>query len=127
MKPVPRISEAEWEVMKVVWKTAPCRARDISQALAARFKWTPATVKTFLNRLLAKGALRFEKRGRAYFYSPAHTEEELRATEADSFLRRVFDGAFSPMISHFVQSRRLTPKEWEALEQIVRERKKTPP
>jgi BlaI family penicillinase repressor len=83
-------------------------------------------VKTFLNRLLAKGALRFEKKGRAYLYSPAFTEEELRAAEADSFLRRVFDGALSPMLSHFVHTRRLTVKDWETLEQMVRERRKTP-
>lgn len=125
MKVAPRISEAEWEVMKVIWKKAPCQASEISRALAARFQWTPATVKTFLNRLLGKGALRFEKSGRAYLYSPAHTEEEFRAAEADSFLRRVFDGALSPLLSHFVQSRHLTPKEWETLEQILKERKKT--
>jgi BlaI family penicillinase repressor len=126
MKPAPRISEAEWEIMKVIWKKAPCSAREISGELAARFRWSSATVKTFLNRLLGKGALRFEKNGNAYLYSPAHTEEEFRAAEAESFLRRVFDGALSPMLAHFVQSRHLTPKEWESLEQILKERKKSP-
>jgi BlaI family penicillinase repressor len=125
MKAAPRISEAEWEVMKVLWKKAPCPASEISRMLSARFHWSSATVKTFLNRLLGKGALRFEKSGRAYLYSPAHTEEEFRSAEADSFLRRIFDGALSPMFSHFVQSRHLTPKEWESLEEILRERKKT--
>jgi BlaI family penicillinase repressor len=125
MKVAPRISEAEWEVMKVIWKKAPCPASEIGRTLSARFHWGPATVKTFLNRLLGKGALNFEKSGRAYLYSPAHTEEEFRAAEAESFLRRVFDGALSPMLSHFVQSRHLTPREWESLEQILKERKKT--
>ena len=126
MKLLLRISEAEWEIMKVIWKAAPASAHEIARALAPRFKWSSATVKTFLNRLLAKGALRFEKRGRAYLYSPACTESELRATEADSFLRRVFDGALSPMIAHFADARRLSAKDWETLEQIVRERKRTP-
>ena len=112
--------------MKVVWKAAPAPAHDIVRALGPRCKWSPATVKTFLNRLLAKGVLRFEKRGRAYLYSPVGTESDLRAAEADSFLRRVFDGAFSPMIAHYVQARRLPARDWETLEQIVRERKKTP-
>jgi BlaI family penicillinase repressor len=124
MKPAPRISEAEWEIMKVVWKKAPCSAREISAALAVRFRWSPATVKTFLNRLLGKGALRFEKNGNAYLYSPIHTEEEFRAAEAESFLRRVFDGSFSPMVAHFVRSRRLSASELDGLEQLIRQYRK---
>ena len=125
MKSAPRISEAEWEVMKVVWKKSPCLAQDIIRTLAASTTWGPATIKTLLNRLVGKGALHFVKDGKAYLYSPAHTEAEFRAVEADTFLHRVFDGALSPMISHFVQSRRLTDKELDSLEKILRERKKT--
>jgi BlaI family transcriptional regulator, penicillinase repressor len=125
MKTAPRISEAEWEVMKVVWKKSPCLAQDIIQSLSGSTKWAPATVKTLLNRLMSKGALHFEKAGKSYIYSPAFTEGECRAAEADSFLHRVFDGALSPMISHLVQSRRLSAKELDALEKILRERKKT--
>ena len=123
MKAAPRISEAEWEVMKVVWKKSPCLAQDIIEALSDSSKWSPATIKTLLNRLMTKGALRFEKTGKSYLYSPAYTEEECRAAEADSFLRRVFDGALSPMLSHFVQSRRLSAKELDSLEKILKERK----
>jgi BlaI family penicillinase repressor len=110
MKTIPRISEAEWEVMKVVWKKSPCLAHEIVQSLSTRTKWSPATIKTLLNRLLGKGALRFVKSGNSYLYSPAFTEEELRTAESDSFLDRVFDGALSPMISHFFHSRRFTQK-----------------
>jgi BlaI family transcriptional regulator, penicillinase repressor len=123
MKAAPRISEAEWDVMKVVWKKSPCLAQDIIQALSGNTKWSPATIKTLLNRLMTKGALRFEKNGKSYIYSPAFTEEEFRTAEADSFLHRVFDGALSPMISHFVQSRRLSSKELDSLEKILRESK----
>ena len=124
MKAAPRISEAEWAVMKVIWRKSPCLAQEIIQALSARTKWGPATIKTLLNRLISKGALHFEKNGKSYLYSPAYTEEEFRAAEADSFLHRIFDGALSPMISHFVRSRRLTPKELDSLEKILRERRK---
>jgi BlaI family penicillinase repressor len=124
MKSAPRISEAEWEVMKVVWKSSPCLAQDIILTLSKSSKWGPATIKTLLNRLVGKGALRFEKTGKSYLYSPSFSEEECRGAEADSFLQRVFDGALSPMISHFVQSRPLTQKELDSLERILRERKK---
>jgi BlaI family penicillinase repressor len=125
MNSAPRISEAEWQVMKVIWKQAPCRASDVIQALTPAAKWEPATIKTLLNRLTSKGVLHFEKAGKSYLYSPAFTEEECRAAEADSFLHRVFDGALSPMLAHFVKSRRLTAKELDSLEKILRERKET--
>lgn len=124
MKVAPRISEAEWQVMKVVWKKSPRLASEIILALSKREKWGPSTVKTLLNRLISKGALRFEKTGKSYLYSPAYTEEECRGAEADSFLRRVFDGSLSPMISHFVRSRRLTQKELDSLEELLREGKR---
>ena len=123
MKPGPRISEAEWEVMKVVWKRFPCLAQEIIHALTASAKWSPATVKTMINRLVGKGALKFERTGKSYLYRPAVTETECRAAEADSFLDRVFDGSLSPLLSHFVRSRRLTRQELAALEQILRERR----
>ena len=122
MKAAPRISEAEWEVMKVVWKQSPSLAQDIIQALTTNARWSPATVKTMLNRLVGKGALQFERTGKSYLYSPAVTEAECRAAEADSFLNRVFDGSLSPMLAHFVRSRRLTQKELDSLEQILRDR-----
>ena len=110
--------------MKVVWKQAsPTLAQDIIHSLAQHTTWSAATVKTMLNRLVAKGALQYERAGKSYLYSAAVTEGECRAAEADSFLKRVFDGSLSPMLSHFVRSRRLTQKELDALEQILREKK----
>lgn len=126
MKPIPRVSEAEWEVMKVIWRKAPCAASDVIAELAPESGWQPATIKTLLNRLVAKGALRFEKTGRAYVYSPAVPEQELKRAAADSFLERVFDGGLSPMLAHFVQSRRLSAREISDLEEILREGKKRP-
>ena len=124
MKAAIRISEAEWEVMKIIWRrSSPWLAQEIIQALAPSATWSSATVKTMLNRLVGKGALRFERQGKAYLYSPAVTEARCRATEANSFLERVFDGSLSPLLAHFVRSRRLTKKELESLEQILREQK----
>ena len=125
MDKAPHVSEAEWEVMKIVWKRFPCLAQDIIQALAGQRR-SPATIKTMINRLVSKGALRFARAGKSYLYSPAVTEAQCRAAEAESFLHRVFDGALSPMLSHFVGSRRLTAKELAALEQVLRDRKKQP-
>ena len=122
MKPAPNISDAEWEVMKVVWKKAPCSAQQIVDELAATTEWTAPTIKTLINRLLRKGALEFEKIGKAYLYSPAWTEDECRGKEAQSFLDRVFDGALSPMLAHFVRAKKLSAQDLRELERILKQK-----
>ena len=108
--------------MKVVWKQgSPLLAQDIVQALTEGTKWSAATIKTMLNRLVGKGALQYERTGKSYLYSPAVTEAECRAAVSESFLDRVFDGSLSPMLAHFVRSRRLTAQELDSLEQILRD------
>lgn len=125
MKQGPRISQAEWEVMKAVWKQSTSTAQEVIDSLSPAAGWTPATIKTLLNRLVRKGALRFEKQGKAYLYSAVFSEKQCQAAEAESFLERIFDGSLSPMIAHFAQSRRLTQKDLAELEQLLKQRKKT--
>jgi BlaI family penicillinase repressor len=123
---VPRISDAEWEVMKVIWMKSPCSALDVVSALAPSRAWSVGTIKTFLNRLHSKGALRFEKVGKSYLYYPAVAEDRLRAAETESFVDRVFDGAFSPMVAHFARSRKLSDRDLDELERILKEGRRKP-
>ena len=123
---LPNISAAEWEVLKVVWKKSPCSAHEVVAALAPSKTWTMATIKTLLNRLHSKGALRFEKVGKSYLYHPAITEDQLRAAETDSFVDRVFDGSLSPMIAHFARSRKLSEQDLDELERILKKGRKKP-
>ena len=123
---VPRISEAEWEVMKAVWPKSPCSAAQVVAALAASKAWSVGTIKTLLNRLHSKGALRFEKVGKSYLYYPTVTEDQLRTVETKSFVDRVFDGELSPMVAHFARSRRLSAADLDELERILKEGRRKP-
>jgi BlaI family penicillinase repressor len=120
----PRISDAEWEIMKVIWRRSPCSAHEIVSALPSARRWSAGTIKTLLNRLHSKGALRFEKFGKSYQYYPAVTEYQLRIAATQSFLDRVFDGALSPMIAHLVRSRRLSKTDLDELGRILKAGKK---
>jgi BlaI family penicillinase repressor len=67
MKAVPRISETEWEIMRVIWAAAPRTAAQVIEALTRKDpSWHPKTIKTFLTRLVNKGALGYEKDGWTY-------------------------------------------------------------
>jgi BlaI family penicillinase repressor len=120
MSKPPRISETEWEVMRVVWSRHPRSAQEIIETLAAEDDWHPKTVKTLLNRLVNKGALGFKKEGRAYLYRPLVAEADCVTAESESFLERVFGGSLKPMFAHFAETRKLSPAEIAELKRLLK-------
>ncbi|MBU4200785.1 MAG: BlaI/MecI/CopY family transcriptional regulator [Verrucomicrobia bacterium] len=126
MRKPPRISEAEWQVMKIIWKEQPLTADQIIQRLADKTPWHRKTIKTLIGRLVRKGALRFEKLDRQYRYWPLLKEENGIRGESRSFLDRVFDGALQPMMAHFVRHQKLTPKDIQELQAILKQKGKQP-
>lgn len=119
---LPRISESEWVVMKELWSRHPLTAGEVVASLEGRTAWGPATIKTLLNRLVGKGALGFEKRGREYLYRPLVTEEECVRAESSSFLKRVFGGALTPMLAAFIEREELSPDDLAHLKRMLQEK-----
>jgi BlaI family transcriptional regulator, penicillinase repressor len=121
MSRIPRISETEWEVMKIVWARQSSSAGEIIEALRQTdASWHPRTVKAFLNRLVKKKALRFSKEGRAYVYTPAVRQEECVDAVSESFLGRVFGGSMKPMLAHFLQREKLSAEEIRELRRLLK-------
>ena len=125
MSEIPKISEAEWEVMKIFWsKPIPCTANEIVDALGSFSDWKPNTVKTLITRLVKKGALGFREERRIYWYYPLITENKCIRSETKSFVKRVFGGgAIKPMLVTFLQEENLSQEEIEELKRILEERK----
>ena len=120
MPKVPKLAQSEWKVMRVLWASdKPMPAYDIIQKLSATTDWQPKTIKTLLNRLLKKGAVRFKRYKNLYLYYPLLTEAACVKAESDSFVKRCFDGALEPMLAHFVQQRKLKPSEIQELKRIL--------
>lgn len=122
MKTEPKISNTEWEIMRIVWMKHPITANEIIDRLAAADpSWHPKTARTLLARLVQKRALGYEEHGRAYAYSPLVSEQECLTDASESFLARFFGGSLKPMFAHFVEQRRLTRKEVEELRNLLAE------
>ena len=119
MKKVPKISEAEWQVMKLLWKQSPLTANDIVETLSKETSWKRETIRTLINRLVGKKALDFKKQGRQYLYFPLVDESECIMEETRSFLDRVHGGSIEPMLAAFVKSEKLSPEEIARLKQIL--------
>jgi BlaI family penicillinase repressor len=124
MKKIPKISEAEWRVMRVLWERAPRSANEVVEALEGQTDWNPRTTKTLLGRLIKKGALGFRKIERSYEYFPKVAETACVKAESRSFLDRVYGGTVRPMLAHFIEDAKLSAAEIEELKRLLERKRK---
>nr|WP_079413083.1 BlaI/MecI/CopY family transcriptional regulator [Paenibacillus ferrarius] len=124
MTQVPQISDAEWEVMKVLWAKSPCTANEVIEVLETRTEWKPKTVRTLLNRLAQKEAISYTLVHKVYAYFPLVSADECVKSETDSFLKRIYGGAFKPLLVNFLKEEKLTPEEIKELKNILDDKSK---
>jgi len=122
MKGTPKISEAEWEVMRVLWNESPLTANKIVEKLTATTRWKGTTIRTLINRLVEKSVIGYEKKGREFHYYPLIAEVDCIRAESNSFLRRVYRGALTPILSAFMENNELSPEDVEELKRILRKK-----
>jgi BlaI family penicillinase repressor len=124
MKPSVRMTEAEWEVMGVVWQRASAPASDIAEALRESRRWSLATVRTLLRRLVNKGALAQRAEGKRYLYTPLVSIEACIHEESNSFWDRILRRAPLPALLHMVQRADLSKADLQELRRILLGKKK---
>ena len=118
----PEISPAEWQVMNVVWNSQPVTAGVIIKELCPETGWSAATVRTFLHRLVKKGALKYDKDGNRYQYRSAVSKSVTIKHASRSFVSSVFAGETAPLLTHFVKSSKLTADQIQELRQLLEEK-----
>lgn len=114
-----RISDAEWDVMEVVWRRGTAVAADVIEDLAAPKGWNHRTIRTLLARLVEKGALRYEVDGKRYVYRPHLSRERCVRREGRSFLDKIFDGDVKSLVVHFVEQSDLPPEQVAELRRVL--------
>ena len=115
------ISEAESQVMEVLWTMHPLSSEDVVAALAASTNWREPTVKTLLNRLLKKRAIAAERDGRRYLYRPLLKRADYVHTQSKGLLDRLFGGRVAPLVAHFSEHHKLGKKDLAELKRLVEE------
>lgn len=119
MKKLPKISEAELEVMKVIWKHSSINTNEVIEKLSKSSTWSPKTIQTMLLRLIKKGALNHHKEGRVFIYTPNVAESDYLEVESHSFLNRFYDGTLNSMVLNFLENDKLSDDEIEELYGIL--------
>lgn len=116
---LPQISEAEYEVMKIIWNHAPINTNEITAYLLETTTWNPKTIHTLIKRLVDKGAITYEKQGRIFVYTPAIKEVDYVSQKSDSFLNRFYHGDITAMLTAYVDTGKLTESEIDTLRAIL--------
>jgi BlaI family transcriptional regulator, penicillinase repressor len=124
MKDLPQISDAEFEVMKVIWDHAPISTNEVIDKLTLTTKWNPKTIQTMLLRLVKKKALTYEKSSRVFIYAPLVQKKEYLEQESNSFLNRFYNGTLNSMVLNFLENDKLTENDINTLRNMLTERSK---
>lgn len=116
---LPQISEAEFEVMKIVWKNAPISTNDITEQLLKTTNWSPKTIQTLIKRLVTKGVLTYEKQSRVFVYTPIVKESDYIGQESNSFLARFYNGDITALLSAYIENDKLSETEIDTLRSLL--------
>jgi BlaI family penicillinase repressor len=110
--------------MNIVWARFPVSTNEIVEALVPQTHWHSRTIRTLLDRLVKKGALRIRPEGKRYLYEPRISMAEGIRQESQSFLRRVFGGEPAAMLLHLVEEAKLSKADIRKLKTILSEKEK---
>jgi BlaI family penicillinase repressor len=118
-KPAVELTEAEWEIMKVVWAKEPCAAGTVQEALAKSRNRAYSTVKTTMDRMAEKGFLEIEKIRNLQLFHPRISEVDAKRGEFRKILKRAFNGALTPMMQFLIEHEGLSKEEASQLRKLV--------
>ena len=121
MQEKPEISNAEFEVLDVLWDDLPATSNDVVVRLNDKKDWHEKTVKTLLGRLVKKGVLGFDKQQRQYLYYPLIAREDYTKKETTNFVSRLFKGKIAPMVAGFANQNSLSKQDVSELKALIKE------
>ena len=116
------ISEAEYQVMKIIWANAPVSTNEVVEKLLETSTWSPKTIQTLLSRLVKKGIIDYKKDSRIFVYTPLVKEEEYLEQESDTFLKRFYEGTLNSMVVNFLEHDKLSKNDIDELKRILDEK-----
>ena len=118
---IPKLTNAELEIMHVVWELDGATVREVHERLNQRRALAYTTVMTMMNILDEKGHLTRHKQGRAYRYEPVRPKSQVISGMVDDFVGKVFDGSARPLVLGLVKDRKLSEKDLEEIARLIKE------
>lgn len=117
------LTEAEWDIMKVVWEKEPCAAGTVQETLAQSRDRAYSTIKTTMDRMVEKGFLQIERIRNLQLFRSCISEVDAKRGEFRKMLKRAFDGALTPMMQFLIEHEGLSKDESAQLRKLVNKAK----
>lgn len=115
-----KITEAELEIMKVLWENKEATSLQIIDEVSKTTDWNKNTIKTLISRLVEKEAISVDKnKGNLYLYTPNISIDEYKSEENKNFLKKLYNGSINDMLLTFAKSNELTRKDLEELMKLI--------
>ena len=122
MKITEKITDAELEIMKVLWEKKSLTLNEIVEELSKEEQKNKSTIKTLLYRLIDKKMVKsVEKNKKENEYKPLISEKKYLKSANENFLDKVYDGNVDHMLLNFVEDKKITKEEIEKLLKILDE------
>jgi BlaI family penicillinase repressor len=118
------IQETEWDLLDALWTLERATAPQVAEALAKTRGWAYSTVKTLLDRMMAKGLVHGRQVGNVWEYTPALRREDARRSAWTEFVSKAFGGATAPALEFLATQARVPKKELEELRVLLQKRGK---
>lgn len=118
-----QISDAEWQVMKIIWMQGEQTSTDLIRVLAERFDWSKSTIQTLLARLVEKECLTRKKEGKFFFYSALLTLDQSRDLLVQDIKDKVCSRSIKNLLADLIMECDFTQADLEDLEAVISEKK----
>ena len=119
MDKLPQISEAEYEIMKILWEEYPLSTNEICERVQQTHSWNQKTIHTLLSRLNNKQVISYEKRGRMYYYFPVISQNKYLEQENHHFLDRFYNGKAAPMLSALLSNEKISDSDLKEMYDMI--------
>jgi predicted transcriptional regulator len=117
----PRPTDAELELLTVLWSRGPSTVRDVHETIARRRPTQYTTVLKQMQIMAAKGLVRRDEKLRAHVYETARPREWTERQLAGDFLQRAFEGSASRLMVGALSARKTSKKELAELRRLLDE------
>ncbi len=117
------LTESEWAIIQAVWENEPCAAPTVQEKLETKKNWTYSTVKTMMDRMVTKGLLRTERIRNLILYRSVVTRIQAQKGEIMRTVKRAFNGALTPMMQFLLNNHKLSQKQLNELERLIKKKR----
>src|SRR5215470_11233614 len=117
---LPKLTKLELQIMEALWTHGPCSVREIQESFPVKRRPAYTTVQTTVYRLEAKKALRrVRKISNAHIFEAVLSRNAAQGRLIDELLG-LFGGRAQPVMTHLVESGKLTLQEVQEAEELLR-------